>query len=769
MIFFDRDRVKIPRSLFDSGRMNDIQRAIDEHMRLPAERRAQTDIPPVWKAPFEPDVLRALVGISDGCCAFCGLERDLSVYRFRPPAYAQPIKPAEQNESYLWLSFKWENLFPICNQCRPLQPSHFPVEGKRAAYSDGKATDEKATLIYPGELSQPYRHFSFSSGGRFIGLTKRAEYTIEFYRLNAPAKNRSRRALIKRLELAIRRAPRNTNVFRESELSDFEEGYLRRVVSKFLERKQQGPLTPRSSVTSRLLRIAAEDNFEANLEAVLADIHAEDAAPGGADGNPEIEALRAARGADHARLARVELETFKSLEQIQFDVASDLAPATQARLAASAATWLSIPDAPCVMILGENATGKSSILEAIALTVMPKEQREQLGVETANMTLDPEYMGMEGKAPSKQSQVEIAFHAEEAKEPAAPRVVSLTIHGGSSAEVPMVEGGDRSQPLPPLFAYGAHRLYGTQSDQSPLRHIETLFHNDRQLPKPETWLATLKKDDLNEVAAALRHIIQIDGDFHTIEVEDVTGRCKINVKKTPPIGDAYFVAQRMDIVSSGYRAVLALVCDVLEGLMTHAGGSVSQARDTPAIVLIDEIEAHLHPRWKLHVVTGLRRALPKVTFIMTSHDPLCVRGMYNGEILALNRYHNTQREGLGMPERVEPVLGFENVEAMTIEQLLTSELFQLLSTDDPEFDHAMAWAADTMVHGHDGPDAGTMEEIQRILVNALPFGQTEMARMVQEAVSEYLVERRGRDHGAQEAARKKAKETIKARLRDLMQ
>ena len=162
------------------------------------------------------------------------------------------------------------------------------------------------------------------------------------------------------------------------------------------------------------------------------------------------------------------------------------------------------------------------------------------------------------------------------------------------------------------------------------------------------------------------------------------------------------------------------------------------------------------------MITGLRRALPKVTFIITSHDPLCVRGMYDGEVLALNRYQNVDGGGLGMPERVEKVAGFENVETLTIEQLLTSELFQLLSTDNPEMDRSIARAADTLSQTTPGtaPAPDALEEIDRILSDALPYGQTELARVVQEAVAEYLVERRQRDHDANAKARKKAKEEI---------
>ena len=542
--------------------------------------------------------------------------------------------------------------------------------------------------------------------------------------------------------------------------------YLRRIAEKMhRERGGRLSLSP-DKIHGTMAVLSQHKDYDAWLARALAEISEEDA-----EEKPKQDAPKVASPPKlpAPRLANIELTTYKSLEKISFDIAPELSASTKERLFANAATTSNIPQAPCVLILGENATGKSSILEAIALTLMPDDQRKRLDLEATKLALNPEYMGAPNASLVRHSNVDLIFHP--VAEKAAPRFVGLKIDGSADAKTPFKETGDRTAPLPPVFAYGAHRLYGRNKRRSSLRHIETLFQNDRQLPKPETWLGKLDSQNLGQVARALRHIIQIDGEFHTIEIDKENDQCKINIEKTRADGETYIVPQKLDIVSSGYRAIFALVCDVLEGLMAHSKGSVAKARDTPAIVLIDEIEAHLHPRWKLHVITGLRRALPKVTFIITSHDPLCVRGMYNGEVLALNRYQNTEHDGLGMPERVERVEGFENVETLTIEQLLTSELFQLLSTDNPEMDRSLAHAADVLSQGKSDSDATTevMGDLDQILATALPYGQTEIERVVQEAVAEYLVERRGRDHDAKAAAREKAKSEIKKRLRELMQ
>ncbi len=84
-------------------------------------------------------------------------------------------------------------------------------------------------------------------------------------------------------------------------------------------------------------------------------------------------------------------------------------------------------------------------------------------------------------------------------------------------------------------------------------------------------------------------------------------------------------------------------------------------------------------------------------------------------------------------------------------------------------DSSLARAADTLSRAPQDAPPDALEEIDRILTRALPYGQTELARVVQEAVAEYLAERRQRDQGANAKARQKAKEEIKKRLRELMQ
>ena len=95
------------------------------------------------------------------------------------------------------------------------------------------------------------------------------------------------------------------------------------------------------------------------------------------------------------------------------------------------------------------------------------------------------------------------------------------------------------------------------------------------------------------------------------------------------------------------------------------------------IVLVDEIGNHLHPRWKLKIAGALRKAFPKLQFIVTSHEPLCLRGLSHGEVVVLVRDQEDIVRTLDKELLPDHSL-------MRIDQLLTSDLFGLINVLDEE-------------------------------------------------------------------------------------
>ncbi len=82
---------------------------------------------------------------------------------------------------------------------------------------------------------------------------------------------------------------------------------------------------------------------------------------------------------------------------------------------------------------------------------------------------------------------------------------------------------------------------------------------------------------------------------------------------------------RVDVLSDGVRNLIALVADLAHRavrLNPHLRGAACQ--ESPGIVLIDEVDMHLHPSWQQKVVGLLREAFPRIQFIVTTHSPLVV-------------------------------------------------------------------------------------------------------------------------------------------------
>jgi predicted ATPase len=87
-------------------------------------------------------------------------------------------------------------------------------------------------------------------------------------------------------------------------------------------------------------------------------------------------------------------------------------------------------------------------------------------------------------------------------------------------------------------------------------------------------------------------------------------------------------------LSHGYQGMIAWISDLL-GQATLDRGEVVRPEEMTGIVLIDEIDLHLHPSWQRRIVPFLKRTFPKLQFVVTTHSPLVLTGFEEGEIVRL--------------------------------------------------------------------------------------------------------------------------------------
>jgi AAA domain, putative AbiEii toxin, Type IV TA system len=123
-------------------------------------------------------------------------------------------------------------------------------------------------------------------------------------------------------------------------------------------------------------------------------------------------------------------------------------------------------------------------------------------------------------------------------------------------------------------------------------------------------------------------------------------------------------------LSDGYRAFLGWTSDLLYHLVAATPDNRA-LRDQSGIVLVDEIDLHLHPEWQQRVIPTVARTFPNLQFIFTSHSPLVVGSLRQANVFVL------ERDERGVSQiRPSP----SEVYGLSADQILTSEHFGLRST-----------------------------------------------------------------------------------------
>lgn len=126
-------------------------------------------------------------------------------------------------------------------------------------------------------------------------------------------------------------------------------------------------------------------------------------------------------------------------------------------------------------------------------------------------------------------------------------------------------------------------------------------------------------------------------------------------------------------LSDGYRAYIGWIADMLYHLCMGAP-SGKKIVDNRGVVLIDEVDLHLHPEWQRVVLPTLSTALPNIQFIVTTHSPLVVGSLQRDNIIVL------EASDAGTTARRLP----ETVHGKSAGQILLSPYFGLDSTRAPD-------------------------------------------------------------------------------------
>ena len=226
----------------------------------------------------------------------------------------------------------------------------------------------------------------------------------------------------------------------------------------------------------------------------------------------------------------------------------------------------------------------------------------------------------------------------------------------------------------PIFAYGADRRMGSSNLEKSelLDPLASLFSGSTELYDAEErllqldYLAVKKderhKDRLEQVKQILSAILpDISGkdDIKILGPKSGVPDEESGVKFHTPYGWVPLTG-----LSLGYQTTLAWTVDLAWRLYDQFPESSNPLAE-PAIVLIDEIDLHLHPRWQRRIMGDLTKNFPRIQFIATAHSPLMVQAAADANLAVLQ-----EQDGQVVIQN-QPKF----IESWRVDQILTSELY----------------------------------------------------------------------------------------------
>ena len=381
-------------------------------------------------------------------------------------------------------------------------------------------------------------------------------------------------------------------------------------------------------------------------------------------------------------ISRVILKNIRGFADLQFDLT---------RADGTCAGW--------TVFTGDNGSGKSTLLKAIAIGLT--------GRDTAR-SLQPSFHGWirDGADDEAAIQLEIVRVAEDdataesGRNPASRFPSRLALQNGSKepvlqATIPPGKPRNYATPERTIWSpdatgwfscgYGPfRRVFGASPEATrqmvapTTERFVTMFQEAASLAEVDQWLRNLKHKELENRAAEREQLALL------LEIlrDDLLPN-QITVDRVDSDGlwlkDRNGVQLAWSEMSDGYRAALALIADIIRHLVSVYGVEGLADRGTDGrifirrsgVVLIDEVDAHLHPEWQREIGFWLKRHFPNIQFLVTTHSPIICQAADPNGLFVL------PEPGSGVAPRALTTEEYEKVIASRPDTILLTPAFGL--------------------------------------------------------------------------------------------
>jgi predicted ATP-binding protein involved in virulence len=287
-----------------------------------------------------------------------------------------------------------------------------------------------------------------------------------------------------------------------------------------------------------------------------------------------------------------------------------------------------------IVLVGENGVGKTTLLRALGLALADPTVATRLLDENQPFVRN----GGDGR---------IAIELDTGP-------VEVIVRRDARTEAIVTAGNDKVT-RPWVIGYGVRRGNARgEKDRAPewgpTGELHTLFDRPATLVNAVDWLLDLDRRVLNERRQYGPELDEGGPRLHAATWQSVERALKalLHVTAIEPeerhvmVTHPEFGRVRLDALSDGYLTTTGWVIDLMarwvqrqEDLREVVGRDL--LRQMTGIVLIDEIDLHLHPIWQMHIIDDVRRLFPRLSFVVTTHNPLTLQGARTGEIFIMRR------------------------------------------------------------------------------------------------------------------------------------
>jgi predicted ATPase len=325
------------------------------------------------------------------------------------------------------------------------------------------------------------------------------------------------------------------------------------------------------------------------------------------------------------------------------------------------------------LLLGDNGSGKTTVLRAIAAAAFGPAAKDLLrdsslvrfgettGRILANLRLHPQDQAQNDRI---ESDLELQRRGERLEvqigSPLFEQDWGPIYESENDAFFVVGYGATRRVEVLESYDAGARAKSKAKRD---LR-VWSLFEDSFSLIPLASWVPRLQKDDPGrhkEIKQLLNRLL-------------APGHYRFGGKQNKQ-GDYVFHRGDTPIpfqsLSDGYRAFVGWVADLLFHLSYGCPPGKALAENR-GIVLVDEIDLHLHPKWQMKVIATVAKALPKMQFIFTSHSPLVAGSLEWMNIITLKTSNKSNRS---VARRLK-----QSIHGLDADQVLLTDFFGLKST-----------------------------------------------------------------------------------------